>query len=203
MTDAHTAPAETLAPRTVRVETANYVIRSVEKADAGESWRHWLLDANAQRMLNAKPRRLTLPEVRAFIASFDRVKAHLLGIFEKDTGRIVGIRAVYINHMLKEYLVNVLIGEADARGKGARHETRFAMHNFMFEELGMEAARCSILEDNAEMIRTVEKNGWVLQHTGDKPKASGEGAVRLREYRLTRATWRASQAAKAFRDQTA
>jgi len=194
--------ATTLVPRTVRVETANYLIRSLEVADANESFGAWLLDPNAQRLLNAKPRRLTLPQVRAHIASFDRVNAHLLGIFEKRTGRLVGMRAVMINHQLKEYLVNVLIGEADARGKGARHETRFAMHNFMFEELGMEAAVCSVLDENVEMIRTIEKNGWVLQRMSRKAKASGAGQVALRDYRLTRETWRASQAGIAFRDMT-
>ncbi len=194
-------PADFLTPRSIKVETAHYVIRSVDTADAQEGWCDWLLDPHAQRMLNASARRMTLDEIRAYIAGFDRKTAHLLGIFERDTGRIVGLRVVYIDPVHKEYLVNILIGEPDARGKGARRETRFAMHNFMFEELGLEAARCTVLADNSEMLGVLAANGWVHEHTSTKPRADGAGITQIHHFRLTREVWQATQADRARRDQ--
>jgi len=41
-------------PQTLRVETRNYVIRSLDQDDANESWCDWMLDPRAQQMLNAE-----------------------------------------------------------------------------------------------------------------------------------------------------
>jgi RimJ/RimL family protein N-acetyltransferase len=192
-----------IAPRTVRVETANYIIRTVETTDVTQGWCNWMMDARTQVMLNAKPRRMTQNDIRAYIARFDRKTSHLLGIFSKKTGKIIGLRVVYIDPLTREYLVNMLIGEPDERGKGARKETRFAMHNFMFEDLGLEAARCTVVGDNAEMIGVLAANGWRYEDTKIKPRANGQGHVEIRQYRLTREAWRATQADRAKRDQAA
>lgn len=190
-------------PRTIQVKTANYVIRSVEPDDVTEGWCDWMMDERANAMLNAKPRRMTQDEIHAYVARFDRKTSHLLGIFEKATGTIIGMRVVYIEPIKREYVVNMLIGDPDARGKGARKETRFAMHNFMFEELGLEAACCTVVGDNAEMIAVLAANGWRHEHTSTKPRASGQGLVEIRHYRLTREAWRSTQADRARREQAA
>lgn len=197
-----TAPAPAGVPRAMHVETHNYIVRSLKPDDATDGWCDWLADPIAQRMLNAKPHRLTIDQVRDYIASFDRIKSHILGIFEKSTGRVVGIRTVHVDPLHKEYLVNVLVGEADARGRGARHETRHAMHSFMFGELGMLAGRCTVLSYNTEMIATLMRNGWVHEHTSRKPAATGEGVLELHHFRLLRETWYAAQAERALRHQT-
>jgi len=190
-------------PRAVRVETANYIIRSVEPADVTEGWCEWMMDARTSVMLNTAPRRMTQADIRTYIARFDRKTSHLLGIFEKETGKIIGMRVVYIDPMKREYVVNMLIGEPDARGKGARKETRFAMHNFMFEELDLNAACCTVVGENAEMIGVLAANGWQHEETKTKPRASGVGFVEIRHYRLTREAWRTTQAARAKREQAA
>lgn len=190
-------------PRAVRVETANYVVRSVEPADVTEGWCEWMMDARTQVMLNAKPRRMTKDDILAYIVRFDRKTSHLLGIFEKATGKIVGMRVVYIEPVKREYVVNILIGEREARGKGARKETRFAMHNFMFEELDLNAACCTVVAENKEMIGVLTANGWEHEETRTKPRADGLGFVEIHHYRLTRETWRATQAERAKREQAA
>jgi RimJ/RimL family protein N-acetyltransferase len=188
-------------PQNVHVETRNYVIRTLEPADATESWCDWLAEPVAQRMLNAKPQRLTIGDVRNYIASFDRVTSHILGIFEKDGGRLVGIRSLHVDPVRKEFLVNLLVGEADARGKGANRETRHAMYDFMFNKLGMIAGRCSVLAQNTGMIETIRKNGWIHEHTSRKPAADGNGFVELLHFRLLRETYVATQAERALQEQ--
>jgi RimJ/RimL family protein N-acetyltransferase len=198
MTALATAPH---SPHTLHVETLNYVIRSLQPGDATENWCDWLAEPVAQRMLNAKPQRLTMEQLRGYIARFDGLTSHLLGIFEKDGGRLVGIRAIYIDPVHKEYSVNMLVGESDARGKGARRETRHAMHDLMFNTLGMEAGRCSVLAHNTGMIETLHRNGWIHEHTSRKPSADGSGFVELLHFRLLRDSWNATQADRALREQ--
>jgi RimJ/RimL family protein N-acetyltransferase len=178
-----------LTPRTIALETPHYTVRTLEPDDASESWRDWLADPDTARQLNAQPARLSLQAVRDYIASFDRTTAHLLGIFEKEGGRLIGIRAVYINQPRREFLVNVLIGERDARNKGARSETRAAMYRYFFEDLDLETARCTVLSTNAPILKVMARNGWIHERTEQRPSPQ-HGTIELLHFRLPRDVWR-------------
>jgi RimJ/RimL family protein N-acetyltransferase len=183
--------SERRPPRRIHVEMPNYIIRTVERADATGRWCNWLLDPAAIQQLNTKPKLLSLPELEAYIARFDGVSSHLIGIFEKTTGRIVGMRSIYVDHAKREFLDNILIGEPDARGKTARSESTEAVLPIFFEEMDLLASRCSIMADNAHMLALVARKGWALERIERKAAASGSGTRELHHFRLTRETWRA------------
>lgn len=178
--------AEPANPFTIRLETAHYLLRSIDSADATASWGKWLLEPTTLKALNAAPLELDVSMIRSYIATFDRKKSHLLGIFDKSSNQLVGIRSIYIDWHHREFMVNVLIGEVDARGKGARAETRDAIYHYMFEDLGLEIARVSILASNTPVIKLVEDVGWSLVHSTYKATASGSERTEVREYQLTR-----------------
>jgi len=173
-------------PFTVQLETAHYILRSIDSADATESWGEWLLEPTTLKALNSAPIKLDAGMIRSYIATFDRTKSHLLGIFAKASGELVGIRAVYIDWPHREFMVNVLVGEIEARGKGARSETRDVLYHYFFEDLGLEVARVSVLATNAPVIRLVEAAGWTQIHSTFKAAASGGDRLEVREYQLTR-----------------
>jgi hypothetical protein len=185
------------APHTVHAETPHFIFRTLDVDDACESWCEWLLDPQAQVNLNAKPIRMSLDKLRAYVASFDRVTSHIAGIFEKEGGRLVGIRNAYVDRSHSECLLNTLIGEAGARGKGAQRETRYPWHNFALEDLDLESARAGVVGDNAYQLKMLAETGWVCEHTSLAPRANGGGFVRLHHFRLTREVWRAWAGAKA------
>lgn len=186
-----------LAPRVINLETPHYIVRTLETTDATESWRHWMTDPATLRNLNAKPVVLTDAEIRAYIARFDRKTSHLLGIFEKDTGHLIGIRAIYIDPQHAEFLVNVLVGESEARNKGARTETRDVIYRYFFETLDLQSARCTVLATNTPVLRIMDRAGWVQEHTDHKPATDGAGFVEIRSFRLTRAVWKQRDLEKA------
>lgn len=181
-------------PRTIRLETPNYLVRTIEPGDATDEWRQWLLDPVAARMLNVHPEKLSREALHAYIARFDRSTAHLLGIFEKDTDRLIGIRAVYVDPILSEFLVNVLVGETGARNKGARGESRTVMYRYFFEDLGLHTARCTVLSHNEPILKVMHENGWILDRTERRPAAVSGGAVEVLHFRLPREIWRAKEA---------
>jgi RimJ/RimL family protein N-acetyltransferase len=195
------APAQQ-NPRLIRLETPHYVVRTLERADALDGLRNWMTDADAVRNLNARPAVLSKKELDDYIKGFDGVTSHLLGIFEKETGALVGVRAIYVHPQLREFLVNVLVGEREARGKGARSESRDVMYRYFFEDMDMLAARCSVLSTNEPVLRIMDRNGWVRERTQMKPAASGQGFVELREFRLTRDVWRRKTAEQAAASST-
>ncbi len=176
-------------PRLIRLETPSHIIRTVERTDACESWTKWLLDPVAARQLNSRPVEISMEQIHAYIARFNRVNAHLLGIFERETGRLVGIRSIYVNFETKEFLDNILIGEVDARGKRARTESTDAILPYFFEDLGLESSLCTILADNTHMLELVARKGWVQERSEMKASAAG-GMTEVRVFRLTRETWR-------------
>jgi RimJ/RimL family protein N-acetyltransferase len=178
------------APRNIVLETPNHIVRTMERGDATESWCKWTADPLAARTLNMAPRELTMDQLRGYIDRFDRATSHLLGIFERESGRLVGIRSIYINFAAKEFYDNILVGEADARGKRARSESTDAVLPCFFEQMDMLSSTCTILADNAHMLEIVARKGWVHEGTETKPRAIGPGTVKLMKFRLTRETWR-------------
>ena len=181
---------KTLRPRTISLETPDYIVRTVEPADATREWRDWLTDPDAARNLNARAERLSEEALRDYIASFNRTTAHLLGIFEKASGRLVGIRAVYVDRKRGEFLVNVLIGNPQARNKGARTQSRTAVYRYFFEDLDLHTARATVLAVNEAVLAGMAKRGWVHDRTDYKPAANGQGFAEVRQFRLTRDAWR-------------
>jgi RimJ/RimL family protein N-acetyltransferase len=179
-----------IAPRNIRLETPHYIVRTLEPADATDAWRDWLTDPVAARNLNARPERLTAEALDKYIAAFNRATTHLLGIFEKETQNLIGVRAVYIDAKTREFLVNVLIGETQARNKGARGETRTVMYRYFFEEMNLETARMSVVEGNTAILKVAAENGWIHERTSQKPNVHGQGHVTLHHYRLPREVWR-------------
>ena len=180
-------------PRTIRLETPHYILRTMEPSDNMVAGGGWLNDPRTARMLNARQGRIDEEGFRSYVQGFDRVTGHLLGIFEKDGGRLIGMRALYIDQKRNDFLVNVIVGESHARNKGARAETGEAMYRYFFEELGLAAAHCTVLTGNDIILNVMDRNGWVLEQRSQKPAASGQGTVELLHYRLTRDVWRERQ----------
>jgi RimJ/RimL family protein N-acetyltransferase len=176
-------------PRNIRLETPHYLLRTLEAQDVNDGWRQWLANADTARMLNAQARSATVDEIRHYVASFDGHNSHLLGIFEKEGGALIGIRALYVDWPRKEFVVNVLVGEVQARGKGARGETRAVMYKYFFETLGLNAARCSVVAHNEPMLKVMRNGGWELTGTSYKPSASGAEPLEVLSYRLSREVW--------------
>lgn len=189
-------PLKKPEPHNIRLETPDYIVRTMAAGDDVEGWRDWLMDPETARNLNMRPLRLGEGETHAYIASFNGTTSHLLGIFAKITGRLVGIRAVYVDPNRKEFLVNVLIGGAGARNKGARTQSRTAVYRYFFEDLDLHTARATVLAVNEHVLAGMEKRGWVHEHTDYKPNVNGDGLLELRHFRLSRDRWRelASQA---------
>ena len=182
--------------RTVHLETARYILRSVVAGDASESWGRWSRDPTTAHWLNTQARDATREELLQFISSFDDRSRFLVGVFEKNGGRLIGIHAIYVDWGRREYMINVMIGELDARNQGARSEARIAVHQHFMETFDLTHSICTVMEGHPQLAQMV-RWGWVVEGKTQRPSVrTGEQIVLLR-MRLTREAWRRALNTKA------
>src|SRR5438067_13555048 len=90
--------ASNLPKLAVRLFSKKYLVRSIKIDDASDRWAEWLSDPEAMHMLNTPVRRWTKTDVINYIKGFDQRTHLLLGIFERQTWKHVGIETVQINY---------------------------------------------------------------------------------------------------------
>lgn len=175
----------------IRLECANYELRTMEPDDARLDWGGWLANPTTARLLNATPHAMSEPERRAYIEKFRTSPHHLLGIWEKASGALIGFWQVQVDEARREFLINVLIGVEEARSKGAQDDTCDLIYEHFFNELGMVAVCCSALARNERMIDHLLRRRWTHIGTNERPGAAGARPVVVHLFRLTRENWRA------------
>ena len=195
-------PQPPLVPKkTVRIRSANHLVRTIVEDDASERWAAWMREPELVRMLNLRPREWSREELVKYIAGFDQRQSLLLGIFEKASGTHIGIMTVDINIVTRQFLINMLIGEADHRHKGVTLEITVPFRDYFFETLGLETALASVLAHNAPIIAYLHKTGWQLERTlsGGAKSNAGGAPLDLCLFSLSREVWRAWKKAHAAR----
>ncbi len=76
--------------RTSRIDCGRFFLRTLTVADATERWATWMSDPKNLRLLNAAPKAMTRDDVANYIGQFDQRTHLLLGIFEKQSGLLIG-----------------------------------------------------------------------------------------------------------------
>ncbi len=177
-------------PVQIFLETPRFVLRTLEEHDDMGDWGSWLSDPDTARTLNARPATLTQQQFVTYVRSFDRINRHLLGIFGRDSGRLIGVRSYLIDWERLDVLINLLIGTVAARNKGVQQETAKVSTAYFFDVLGLHSTHCTVVDGNAPMLHNLEKMGYHLEGRSRKASASGIGEVGILHLRLTREAWR-------------
>jgi len=179
-----------LGGQILRLESASYILKTMEDADASLDWGRWTANPTTARLLNAVPREMSVEERRAYIAKFDSRSNYLLGIWRRETGQLIGFWSIYVNAERSEFSLNVLVGSADDRDQSALKESRDLLYPYFFEDVGLETARCSASARNEQMIAFLKRQRWAHEGTVRKPSATGAGFADILHFRLTRDVWR-------------
>src|SRR5579883_44746 len=176
----------------VRIDSEQYLIRTITLSDASDRWAAWMSDPGARHMLNLPPRSWSRQDVINYINTFDQRSTLLLGIFEKTSGTHIGIFTVDINTLQGQFLVNFLIGEPAYRYKGVIASIAVPFREYFFETLGLKTAMASVLARNSPMVRYLLKNGWTLERTvqGGARSNSDGSKLDICLFSLSRDAWR-------------
>jgi RimJ/RimL family protein N-acetyltransferase len=136
-----------------------YFLRTARREDASERWAGWLSDPWTVHVLNSAPRAFTKSDVVDYIKQFDQRQHCLLAIFEMGTRLHVGFVRLDFD-ATSDVLVNAVIGEASHRNRGATTDVFVALLDFLFDTVGVERVRASVLLRNEGTLAYLLKLGW-------------------------------------------
>ena len=177
----------------IRIYCEHYLLRTIKLDDASDRWASWMSDPEALHMLNSPPRRWTKKDVINYIQQFDQKSRLLLGVFEKQTWKHVGILTAEIDWETGRFLVNYLIGEPEYRNKGVTNDITVPFRDCFFEKLGLKTIACTALSHNHPIVHYLLKTGWTLDKTSKAHvKSNSDGTMLdLCFFSLSRDAWRA------------
>jgi RimJ/RimL family protein N-acetyltransferase len=199
MSEEITAAPDWQPGQPLRIETERFFLRSLTPDDATITYVSWWNDPEVQAGLNSRPRRWDKQRAIQHIAQFDNFKGFHLGIFCRDTGRMIGFFAAFPNPNTKVAKTNVVIGEKDFWGKHVVQEVRPPMLDFLFQVMGMEKVKGEIRGRNYPSIFNYKAMGFTCEGIlrKDLVHYSGEGRADVFLFGLLREEWEAQQAAAA------
>ena len=155
-----------------------YFIRTIKREDASDRWGAWLADSWTVNVLNLPPRILPKSEIVEYIRTFDQRTRLLVGIFEKGTRLHVGFVRLDIDYEAKEALVNAVIGEPEHRNRGATSDVFVPLLDFLFDTVGLETVKASILKRNQVTLSYLLKLGWQLDRAAEaRVKSTSDGTM--------------------------
>jgi RimJ/RimL family protein N-acetyltransferase len=152
--------------------SGRYFLRTIRRQDASDRWAGWLTDSWTVHVLNSPPRKLQKNDIVDYIKQFDQRSRLLLGIFEMGTRAHVGFVRLDIDEAASEALVNAVVGEPEHRNRGATTDVFVPLLDFLFDKMGIEKVRASILLRNQVTLGYLLKLGWQRDATPQAPVRS-------------------------------
>jgi len=191
------APA---TPTEIRYETEHYVVRPAAASDASERVCAWFANPQTARMLNAPARPMALDALQTYFASHDGISTHILGVFDKERGVLLGFWAVYVDWDHREFQLNVVVGERGPGGVGVRRESQRPLIGVLFDDLDLETMRASVLARNEKIEQRFEFWRVAPEHTSFSPSENEPAPEEIHHYSITRDQWRRARETRFDRD---
>jgi RimJ/RimL family protein N-acetyltransferase len=197
-------PQPKFPKRKIWHDGGKYILRTITVEDASDRWANWMADPEASYMLNAPPTTMTRSDIVAYIKSFDQRSRFLIGAFEKATGRHLGFLRADVDHTSGQFLVSMLIGEAEYRNKGVTMALTIPFRDYFFETMGLKVMLATALAHNRPIIQYLYSTGWTLDRTLERHVKShlDDQMLDLCFFSQTREAWREWKKANLGRSQT-
>lgn len=175
---------------TIELETENFTLRMLTEADANERYLSWLKDAEVTRTLDVDGDAQTLETIAEYIRSHDGQNSRLFGIFCKD-GTFIGTHSFRVWPDDRRAYVGVMIGDKDYWGKAVPLETRGAILDWAFFELGCVKIEASCDVNNYPALYNFKKQGWKTEGVRRRYQSNGDKYLDRVYFGLIDEEWRA------------
>jgi RimJ/RimL family protein N-acetyltransferase len=181
----------------IRMESGRFLVRTAREDDVNERWAGWLNDPVATMMLNTKPRTFTLDELRDYVRGFDQTNKFLVCLYERSSGKHIGIAMSEFTPSRRRMRPAILIGEPEFRSVGFLTELEAVSLELYFEVFKLEAIVSHVLAHNNVAIAFNESRGWrqVDRLVGAKISSRTGQPIDILVYEFTRDMYLARKSA--------
>ncbi len=141
----------------------------------------WLNDFNLQRTFGDIPRPISIAaRTERFEEQATTTEAYWFTIYEKETLRPIGSTDLFnVDFRMRFCTFGLMIGDADARGKGYGTEVAQLMLDYAFTALGLNNVMLTVSEYNLAGRRAYEKAGF--KEFGRRREADIMGGIAYNE----------------------
>lgn len=141
------------------------ILRPVLPSDATPEYVSWLNNPETTRYMESGRRVETVMSIAKYIGRYqNREDALFMAIVLKNTGRHIGnIKLEPICWTHRKATVGIMIGAADARGRGLGTEAMVCLLRFAFVKLRLHRVALGVTADNSGAIRCYKKTGFLIE----------------------------------------
>jgi diamine N-acetyltransferase len=131
------------------------------RRDLLPQYQRWLNDFGARRNLGLAPGPMTMEAETAWFEGVTSAGETVFTIYERATWRPIGNCGLHdLDHRNRTAEFGILIGEADARGKGYGTEATRLILDYAFTALGVHNLMLRVFAYNRAGIRAYQKAGF-------------------------------------------
>jgi len=147
----------------LELETERFRLKSLLAKDVTENVASWLQDPDVVDGFNMPDQERTIEGFRRGVAGYRNVERFCLGIFDKETGAIIGLYFVHTVPNNRSGSTDVIIGDHAWWGKRVVVETRSAILDFLFDVMGVDKVNGHPFADNWPAIYNYKALGFVCE----------------------------------------
>jgi RimJ/RimL family protein N-acetyltransferase len=159
----------------VVLDTAHYLVRSMKPEDVTEDYLAWTKDEEIMYGVNSAPGRMTMADLHRYVAKFNNRTSFHLGIFVKETGRLIGFYSIYWERRHNIAGTNVVVGDRAYWGKNVVLETRAAIIDFLFDRLKVAKVWGSPMARNIPSVFNYRAQGFKAEGVLKRHRVSPKG----------------------------
>lgn len=165
-------------PVLIDMPAGRFRLRTLKPEDAKPDWLDWLSDPAVMEGLNAPTRRMTLDDLKGYVARFDQFIRSLVGIFEPRGNALIGLVMIEVDPRHALASVHMLVGNKRFWGRGAAIAAGEAVVRHCFDRRKLEKVMFCPLADNQPAIAVCLYHGLRLEGIFRAHRA-GAGGRRL------------------------
>lgn len=178
----------------LKITTKRLVMKTLLPSEVGEEYLGWWNNDELQTGLGHLSRNWNHERAVKHVQGFDNVRGFHLGIYVKDTGKMIGFYSMTRDPIQKTSSSTTLIGDKNYWRQGLAKEISETTIRFRFKGMDIEKIESKVRGDNVASKALLEslgfkKEGVLIKH-GPAP---GGGRIDITLYGLMKADWLAAQ----------
>lgn len=174
----------------LKITTKRLVMKTMTPGDVNQDYLSWWNDDQLQEGLGHKSRNWTFERAVQHVKSFDNIKGFHLGVYLKETGKMIGFYSMNRDPVQKVSSSTTLIGDKNYWRQGLAKEISETTIGFRFRGMGIEKIEGKVRGDNVASKALLESLGFkkegVLVKHGPAP---GGGRIDITLYGLLKEEW--------------